>query len=158
MWVQTPALASFPNSFTTGTLGGVACGNGAIRFELNSAGVFGAVTGADNATCGSNFGGSTFSSLFTANRFHSVALTWDSSLNTETAYYDGAKGQTAGNSFWPTNFNAVKIGVGWDISRYWNGQIDEVRMSNAVRSTDWVAAEYNNHNSPATFYALGPEN
>jgi hypothetical protein len=157
MWVNAPVLASFPNSFTTGDLSGGACGNGVIRFELNSGGAFGAVTGADNAGCGSNFGGSAFTVSYTANIWHLIALTWDSSLNTETAYYDGTVGQTASNTFWPTNFNDVKIGVGWDTSRYWNGQIDEVRMSNTARSADWIAAEYINQNSPASFYAVGIE-
>ena len=53
MWVNAPSLSNYPNSFTTGTLGGSACGNAAIRFESNSSGVFGAVTGGDNATCSS---------------------------------------------------------------------------------------------------------
>ena len=30
-------------------------------------------------------------------------------------------------------------------------------MSNTVRSADWIATEYNNQSSPATFYTLGSE-
>jgi hypothetical protein len=37
------------------------------------------------------------------------------------------------------------------------GSLDEVRVSNAVRSADWIATEYNNQSSPATFYTLGSE-
>src|SRR5207249_4833764 len=43
-------------------------------------------------------------------------------------------------------------------NRTWNGQIDEVRMSNAARSGDWIAAEYANQTSPSTFYSIGTEN
>lgn len=42
-------------------------------------------------------------------------------------------------------------------SDYWNGGIDECRFSNTNRSADWVKTEYNNQNSPGTFYSIGPE-
>lgn len=38
-----------------------------------------------------------------------------------------------------------------------NGQIDEIRVSNTARSTDWIATEYANMNSPDTFYTYGSE-
>jgi hypothetical protein len=38
-----------------------------------------------------------------------------------------------------------------------NGILDEVRLSNAVRSAGWIATEYANQNSPQTFYTVGPE-
>ncbi|MGA2278648.1 MAG: DUF2341 domain-containing protein, partial [Terracidiphilus sp.] len=39
-----------------------------------------------------------------------------------------------------------------------NGLTDEFRISNIVRSADWIATEYSNQSSPSTFYALSPEN
>ena len=36
-----------------------------------------------------------------------------------------------------------------------DGSIDEVRVSNSVRSADWIKTEYNNQNSPRTFAAFG---
>jgi hypothetical protein len=38
-----------------------------------------------------------------------------------------------------------------------NGSIDEVRLSNIARPAGWIATEYKNQNSPATFYAVGSE-
>jgi RHS repeat-associated protein len=35
------------------------------------------------------------------------------------------------------------------------GNIDEVRISSIARSADWIATEYNNQNSPSTFYSMG---
>lgn len=35
-----------------------------------------------------------------------------------------------------------------------NGWADEVRVSKIARSADWILAEYNNENSPGTFYSL----
>lgn len=38
---------------------------------------------------------------------------------------------------------------------YWNGKLDEFRISNAVRSDGWIQTEYYNQSDPASFYALG---
>jgi RHS repeat-associated protein len=41
---------------------------------------------------------------------------------------------------------------------YHQGAIDEFRFSNAARSADWIATEFNNQSSPSTFAPIGPEN
>ena len=43
-------------------------------------------------------------------------------------------------------------------SEWWDGSLDEVRISSAARSGDWIATEYANQNSPSTFFVVGPEN
>jgi hypothetical protein len=41
---------------------------------------------------------------------------------------------------------------------YWfDGQLDEIRMSDIARSASWVNTEYNNQHSPSTFLFIGPE-
>jgi hypothetical protein len=40
-------------------------------------------------------------------------------------------------------------------SRYWNGSIDEFRISASGRSANWIMTCYSNQSSPATFYTLG---
>jgi hypothetical protein len=40
-------------------------------------------------------------------------------------------------------------------NEYYDGLLDEVRISTTVRSADWVATEYNNQSSPSTFYTVG---
>ena len=42
-------------------------------------------------------------------------------------------------------------------NQFWSGSLDEIRVSNVVRSADWCLAEYNNMSSPSTFYAVGSE-
>ncbi len=39
--------------------------------------------------------------------------------------------------------------------RMWDGEIDEVRYVRSFRSEDWLNTEYNNQNSPSTFYSTG---
>jgi len=40
---------------------------------------------------------------------------------------------------------------------YFNGILDEARLSNVVRSSDWIETEYNNQYNPSTFYSLGSQ-
>ncbi len=44
-----------------------------------------------------------------------------------------------------------------DIGDEFDGQIDEVKISNTNRSTDWIKTEYNNQSNPASFYNFGDE-
>jgi len=60
---------------------------------------------------------------------------------------------TAGG--WP-----ALIGVldnGGSLSRQFPGFIDEVRISNAARSAEWIQTSHINQSSPATFYSVGTE-
>jgi len=38
---------------------------------------------------------------------------------------------------------------------FYNGPIDEIRISNIARSPSWIKTEYNNQSSPETFYSIG---
>ncbi len=42
-------------------------------------------------------------------------------------------------------------------ARYFNGRIDEVRLSNSIRQAAWIVTEYNNQSSPSTFFGVGPQ-
>ena len=57
-----------------------------------------------------------------------------------------------------TDFNPDNIQIGRleaGTGNYFNGLIDEVRISNIARSIEWLAAEYNNQNDPSTFVVEG---
>ncbi|MBN1388972.1 MAG: DUF2341 domain-containing protein, partial [Bacteroidales bacterium] len=41
------------------------------------------------------------------------------------------------------------------IIKYFDGFIDEVRVQNVARGTDWIQTEYNNQNSPGAFMSFG---
>ena len=54
--------------------------------------------------------------------------------------------------------NGLNIGTSQFASTPWmSGKIDEIRISNMVRSDAWLKAEYNNMVSPATFAAVNEE-
>jgi len=87
-------------------------------------------------------------------------------VNTQSLYVDGqligSRSGTISQSWWVYSF----IGTGYDCTsrgfpsttwHYFNGTLDEVRISNTARSASWIATEYNNQNSPESFYAVGEE-
>ena len=91
--------------------------------------------------------------------WHYVVGTYDSSSGACAVYVDGALGGSGTNKVSLSN-NALNIGSSVGVSsstNYFNGSLDEVRISKAVRSADWVTATFNNQSSPGTFYSVWPE-
>jgi len=75
-------------------------------------------------------------------------------------YYDGAQLFTdaVGAPFSPVATNHIGGYTGSaGENRHFGGTLDEVRVSSTIRSPDWINTEFNNQNSPSTFYALGSE-
>ncbi|UCH88964.1 MAG: DUF2341 domain-containing protein [Thermoplasmata archaeon] len=62
--------------------------------------------------------------------------------------------ETSTNEFWIGHGDNV-VGQPWSFP--FIGIIDELRVSNVARSADWIATEYNNQNSPGTFFTKSPE-
>jgi len=81
------------------------------------------------------------------------------------AHFDGTTRRTIHNTTVITNtpggtHNATsanfRLGSA-NSGEYWDGKLDEVRISRVARSTDWMATSYNNQSSPGTFYSLGTQ-
>src|SRR5690606_19866225 len=49
-----------------------------------------------------------------------------------------------------------EVAAGETANRF-RGDLDEIRATNNVKSAGWILTEYNNQNSPATFYTISPE-
>ena len=81
------------------------------------------------------------------NNWHSIAVSVSGS--SETFYKDGTVDATTGGGA-PASYT----GTGY-LGFWFNGGIDEVRLSNNARSTDWIATEYNNQSFPSSFYDEG---
>ena len=97
-----------------------------------------------------------------------VTVTYDdaSTANDPLIYLDGISqgitesGTPAGLPYDPVD--RWGIGTQWrettPNNNYWDGIIDEVRLSSAVlRTSGWIQTEYNNQNSPNTFYSYSGE-
>ena len=107
--------------------------------------------------------------------WHHVVGTWSASPGTGIApsqfalYVDGAKMGNQGSIELGSDQSPLSGSGGTDIGTgmtgyigsamlYYPGLMDEVRISTASRSADWITVEYNNQSSPSTFTAVYPEN
>ncbi|MDP8990037.1 MAG: DUF2341 domain-containing protein [Acidobacteriota bacterium] len=92
--------------------------------------------------------------------WHHLAGTFDGS--TWKMYVDGVANGTSADATAPVNNSDDIVAGGLSTNGYgaifpFKGLLDELRVSNAARSADWIATEYNNQSSPSTFYAIGSE-
>lgn len=75
---------------------------------------------------------------------------WEMSIN-------GSSEDTATNSDTLTNL-AAQFHIGKATTTYMYGDMEEFRWTKgAYRTLDWLLTEYNNQNSPSTFYTMGSE-
>ncbi len=95
-------------------------------------------------------------------RWQHVVITYNgsSTSNTPLFYVNGAPVSTVVDSapvgsYVSDTGDAFLIGANASKSRAFAGAIDEVRVSNTMRSAAWIATEYNNQSSPSTFFMLG---
>jgi hypothetical protein len=93
-----------------------------------------------------------------AGTWYHVALTYDSSAGL-VAYVNAASdGTVSANGNMNSTSQPCEIGHSPAFNCcFWNGKIDEVHVANVARSADWITTEYNNQNSPSTFYTVGTE-
>ena len=56
-----------------------------------------------------------------------------------------------------TGVDASSFNIARNSSEYFDGIIDEVRLSKLIRSSDWIATEYNNQYDPNSFYSISEE-
>jgi prepilin-type N-terminal cleavage/methylation domain-containing protein len=92
-----------------------------------------------------------------ANAWTFVEATFDgSNLN---MYMNGVATGTPVSSVGP-HFGIIsipaQIGL-YGTSNYFQGVVDEARISNTNRPPSWILTEYNNQSSPSTFYSVGGE-
>jgi RHS repeat-associated protein len=94
------------------------------------------------------------SSLLTMNAWNHVAISYDGA--TASLFINGAPSGTnsISQSFGSGNYYIGEAQNGENFI----GNIDQLKLSTSVRSSDWIATEYNNQNSPSAFYSVSTEN
>ncbi len=105
---------------------------------------------------------STASALVTTTWYHYV---WRYDFVTDGAsvmniFRDGSSDATQkSNAVGPPQNSTAFVGIGArdrvGYNDFFDGLIDEVRISSAARDADWIEATYNNQSSPSAFYTLG---
>ncbi|MEK7572066.1 MAG: LamG-like jellyroll fold domain-containing protein, partial [Patescibacteria group bacterium] len=106
----------------------------------------------------------TTSSAISTGTWHQVVGVIDYANDNVVIYIDGASVGTTGTPAFSststpaTDSTSVEMGSNnRGLSSPFLGSLDEVRISNNVRSATWIATEYNNQNSPSTFYSLASQ-
>ena len=107
--------------------------------------------GAYDSATGTGFNDSGFAMNTLSNGWH--YLTAVGSGSGTTYYIDGAK---VGAITFRSNSQVSYLGNYQGGGQQW-GKTDEIRVSTTARSADWIASEYNNQSSPATFYSVYAE-
>ena len=113
----------------------------------------------------STTGGNFTTTALTQNVLTHVVITYDASnVANKPTVYENKVSQTVNVGTAPVGTVTTLTGNWYlgnrqDGIRVWIGALDEFRVSLGIlRSADWVTTEYNNQNSPSTFYTLGNEN
>lgn len=89
-----------------------------------------------------------------ATSWHSVNLIRSS--GTSQFYIDNAPTVSTSGSSPNAPAQTFSIGAAMGVQNF-QGDIDEVRFSDTVRSSGWLATEYTNQNAPSGFYTVGAE-
>ena len=90
--------------------------------------------------------------------WHKIDVTMDNNSRAIAIYVDGAlnvSGTSASSASSTTN--NIYLGQYGGGGYYYHGLLDEVRISNTLRSAAWIATEYNNESSPSTFLSEGAQ-
>jgi len=99
-------------------------------------------------------GSTPFPTALTSGTWHYVQGVYTGT--TLSTYVDGSQYEVLTTSNNPSGTNPFYIGVGEGGTQYYfNGTIDEPRVSNVAKSADWIKAEYVDQNSPTTFTTVG---
>lgn len=92
-----------------------------------------------------------------------ITATRDVATNTVTFYQDGLQlgtpqTYTTDPSTGLLSFIELRLGTNQQFTNLdFDGDQDEVRVSNIVRSADWILTDFNTINDPSTFYSKGPQ-
>jgi len=92
------------------------------------------------------------------NTWHRIDATINNSTKAIALYVDGAlnvSGTSASSA--TTTTNNLSIGQYGGGGFFYHGLIDELQISNTVRSAGWIGTEYNNQSSPPSFLSEGAQ-
>jgi hypothetical protein len=89
----------------------------------------------------------------TTNQFYHIVCTYNSSGTVGKIYVNGSNVTTTTKASWNTVLGGT-VTFGGDAFSQCNTDNQEMAMRNVVESADEVLAEYNNQNSPSTFYTF----
>lgn len=137
-----------------------------FNFFITGPGRFGFSTRASTGGISDTYGGS--NGDFNDGQWHYITAVYDGT--DKHIYANGVLLVTATNPHSGANLGTgttrfAFIGEGSEANAfnggrnniYYSGDYDEIRYSTIARSTQWIETEYNNQNSPSTFYSVSAQ-
>lgn len=100
--------------------------------------------------------GNTTSTLTPGTWTH-LAGTASDTANTSEVFFNGTSEVSSTPTLSSFTYAGTYIGANIVTTEPWDGKIDEVRISNIIRSDQYVSTEYNNLMSPGSFYSVGAQ-
>jgi hypothetical protein len=145
-WIKASSLAAY--SAVIAKIGGgfseiLVKGNGKLAMYVNAAGT-------------AYYDGTGLATL-SAGTWYYVALTYDSAAGL-TGYVNGVVDGQNGSNYGTLAANSGDTIIGNDANtagRFFDGAIDEVRVSNIARPASWIATEYSSQSNPGNIGAAG---
>ncbi|MFA6897026.1 MAG: DUF2341 domain-containing protein [Patescibacteria group bacterium] len=107
--------------------------------------------------------GGTGTANLRTNTFHNIVLERDIANGKIKTFVDGVQEVNVALTKTGDISNTRQLNIGklsrtdGENNNYFNGTINEIRLSNTARSAAWISTNYNNENSPSTFYSVGSE-
>lgn len=88
------------------------------------------------------------------------ALSMTRATATTTGFINGVAEGVTGNDGTALNFSTCDLYIGQDVDTgcsgdpydWWDGYLDELRISSTARSSTWMSTVYKNQNNPGTFF------
>jgi hypothetical protein len=149
-WINTDVVNKYS--------GAIAIGPSGTNLSAYIGTVATAQVGTSNSLGGGFYGANYGTGVTTTGAWKHLAMTFAGGSNgAVNVYVDGV---SLVNTTRTPNLSgtAAKIGrIGTDTTYDFDGSIDEARISSDDRAGEWISTEYNNQNSPATFYNVGEE-
>lgn len=154
LWAKA---TSFPNSFNA-----VYCRGGANQaFYIDGSGIinpFFSVTGSGSFMRYSGGGGG--SHTLSTGVWNHICIGYDSTTGLVGYVNSASDGTNSALGTLDTSANSANNSyiAGDSLNgRYWDGSIDEVKIANVLRVSDWVTAEYRTSGTPASYYTVGSQ-
>jgi len=87
--------------------------------------------------------------------WHLYSFAYDGVSAAMKIYVDGVNQSAAGSGLFWSPYGTNQFALSYGLGGGWPAPmtVDEVRIANLMRSPGWIATEYNNQNSPASFFS-----
>ncbi len=98
---------------------------------------------------------STPAGTFTTGVWHYLSFVYNATAGSKTIYMDGVQVANQASGIAPFIGNTTGNISRWPTGSYnWLGGMDQISIAATPRSVGWIQTEYNNQNSPSSFYSL----